>query len=299
MHGDMNAQSREKSLSTPLEGDRDRGSGWRRFYERITSIDYASVERRISGYLREYLEEAGAGCYVLGLSGGIDSSVVTTLAARAVGPERVVALIMPDSTSTPGEDLEDARWLVRHLNIRFHEAPIDTLVAAASTSVPLFDQTDLKALGNLKARIRMLMLYYVANRLGGIVLGSGDRSELLLGYFTKYGDGAADLLPIGDLYKSQVRGLAKHLGLPDRIALKPSSPRLWPGQMAESELGFTYDVADVVLYAVFDLGYAPERVVEETGIPYEKVRSILSRVESSAHKRRLPPVVELKGVAHP
>ncbi|MEM5825145.1 MAG: NAD(+) synthase, partial [Thermofilaceae archaeon] len=191
----MNAQSREKSLSTPLEGDRDRGSGWRRFYERITSIDYASVERRISGYLREYLEEAGAGCYVLGLSGGIDSSVVTTLAARAVGPERVVALIMPDSTSTPGEDLEDARWLVRHLNIRFHEAPIDTLVAAASTSVPLFDQTDLKALGNLKARIRMLMLYYVANRLGGIVLGSGDRSELLLGYFTKYGDGAADLLP--------------------------------------------------------------------------------------------------------
>lgn len=290
---------RSGSREVPIEGEGACSRGWPTFHKKLISIDYASIEKKITSYLREHLRTVKANCYVLGLSGGVDSSVVAALAARAADPNEVVALIMPDSTSTPSDDLEDARWLARHLRIRVLEAPIDTLLSAASTSVPFFDETDKKALGNLKARIRMLMLYYVANRLGGLVLGSSDRSELLLGYFTKYGDGAADLLPIGDLYKSQVRALAKHLGLPDRIAFKPSSPRLWPGQMAESELGFTYEVADVVLHLVLDLGYTPERVEEEAEIPYGTVKSVLFRVESSAHKRRLPPVVELKGLTHP
>lgn len=267
--------------------------------KRLLSIDYASIADRITEYLRDYLSESGSRCYIIGLSGGVDSSLALTLAVRAVGSERVVALIMPDSTSTPREDLEDARWLVRHTGVRSFEAPIDAIVAAASTSIPLFNASDKASLGNLKARVRMVMLYYVANRLSGLVLGPSDRSELLLGYFTKYGDGAADLLPIGDLYKSQVRMLAMHLGLPDRISLKPSSPRLWPGQMAEDELGFTYEEADLVLFSVLDLGLSPERAAEETGIPRSVVENILSRVKNSAHKRRMPPFVELRGLAHP
>ncbi len=267
--------------------------------EKLTRVDYAAIERAIVEYLKGYLENAGASCYVLGLSGGVDSSTVAALAARAVGPERVVALVMPDSTSTPREDLEDAEMLARALGVRFSISPIDDLLSAATRSLPFFDPGDRAALGNVKARVRMVMLYYAANRLGGLVLGTGDRSEILLGYFTKYGDGAADLLPIGDLYKTQVRHLARHLGIPESIAFKSSSPRLWPGQMAEAELGFTYEVADQVLYAVFDLGYSEEEAAEVVGAPLPLVRKIINRVRSTEHKRRPPPVVSLRSLAHP
>jgi len=266
---------------------------------KLLSIDYAAVEERVERGLAEYLEASGARCYVLGLSGGLDSSVVAALCARAVGPERTVVLIMPDSTSTPKEDLDDALSLAEELGVKRFVAPIDPLLAAAPPALPLFDPGDRVSLGNLKARLRMVMLYYAANRLGGLVAGTSDRSELMLGYFTKYGDGAADILPIADLYKSQVRALAKHLGLPDRIAYKPSSPRLWPGQMAESELGFTYDVADLVLFAMVDLGLRPDEVASALSVPRDVVQRIARRVEATAHKRRPPHIVDLKGVAHP
>jgi NAD+ synthase len=267
--------------------------------ERLVQVDYAAIERVIADRLKKFLETAGANCYVLGLSGGVDSSTVAALAARAVGPERVVALIMPDSTSTPKEDLEDAEKLAKALGVKSAISPIDDLLSAAARSLPFFDPNDRAALGNVKARLRMVMLYYAANRLGGLVLGSGDRSEILLGYFTKYGDGAADLLPIGDLYKTQVRRLARHLGLPESIAFKPSSPRLWPGQMAESELGFTYEVADQVLYAVFDLGYSVEEAARAANVPLPLARRIVERAKLTEHKRRPPPVIELRGLAHP
>jgi len=267
--------------------------------EKLVSVDYSAIERAIAEYMRSYLQKTRAGCYVLGLSGGVDSSTVAALAAKAVGSERVVALIMPDSTSTPKEDVEDAEALAIHLGIRFVVSPIDSLLSAASSSLPFFDPNDRVALGNVKARLRMVMLYYAANRLGGLVLGSGDRSEMLLGYFTKYGDGAADLFPIGDLYKTQVRYLARHLGVPDAIAFKPSSPRLWPGQTAEGELGFSYEVADQVLYAVFDLGYSAEEAAKAVGAPLPLVENLLRRVRDTEHKRRLPPIISLQGLAHP
>lgn len=267
--------------------------------EKLVRVDYAAIERAIVDHLRRYLEAAGASCYVLGLSGGVDSSTVTALAARAVGPERVIALVMPDSTSTPRGDLEDAERIAKALGVKFAVSPIDDLLSAAARSLPFFDPHDRAALGNVKARLRMVMLYYAANRLGGLVLGSSDRSEILLGYFTKYGDGAADLLPIGDLYKTQVRRLARHLGIPESVAFKPSSPRLWPGQMAEAELGFTYEVADQVLYAVFDLGYSVEEAAKAVDAPLPLVKRIVERVKSTEHKRRPPPVVDLHGLARP
>lgn len=267
--------------------------------EKLLSVDYGAVERTVARRLAEYLESSNASCYVMGLSGGVDSSVVAVLAAKAVGPNRTLALIMPDSSSTPKEDVEDAVRLAQQLGIKYFMAPIDAMLTVASNSIPLFDARDLPSLGNLKARLRMVMLYYVANRLGGLVLGTSDRSELLLGYFTKFGDGAADLLPIGDLYKSQVRRLAKHLGLPERIAYKPSSPRLWPGQMAESELGFSYEIADLVLFAAIDLGLKPEEISGKLSISSSTVQRVIQRVKTTSHKRQPPPVVDLKGIAHP
>lgn len=267
--------------------------------EKLISVDYSAIERVLTERMRDYLETARASCYVLGLSGGVDSSTVAALAAKAVGSKRVIALIMPDATSTPKEDVEDAEALARRLGIEFVVSPIDGLVSAATNSLPFFDPKDLVALGNVKARLRMLTLYYAANRLNGLVLGASDRSEILLGYFTKHGDGAADLFPIGDLYKTQVRYLARHLGVPDSIAFKPSSPRLWPGQTAEGELGFSYEVADQVLYAVFDLGYSAEEAAKAADVPLPLVENLLRRVRVTDHKRKPPPIIGLRGLAHP
>ncbi|RLF00009.1 MAG: NAD(+) synthetase [Thermoprotei archaeon] len=267
--------------------------------DKILNIDYSSVEKRITEFLSEYLETSGARGYVVGLSGGVDSSTAATLAVKAVGSERVIALLMPDPSSTPKEDVEDAKALAESLGVDYYVMPIDRAVSALAASIPIFDPSDRVALGNLKARVRMIMLYYVANRRNLLVLGSGDRSEILLGYFTKYGDGGVDLLPIGDLYKTQVRRLARHLGVPERIAFKPSSPRLWPGQTAEGELGLSYEEADQILYAIYDLGLSIEEAVKATRLPRELVERVVKRVEKTAHKRSMPPTVSLKGLAHP
>ena len=256
------------------------------------SVDYGEAERAICEFLKRYMEEAEAGGYVVGLSGGVDSSTSATLAVRAVGSGRVFALIMPDLTSTPKEDVEDAKALAEMLGIRFYEVPINPILDRYR-ELPYYDPKDVVAFGNIKARIRMTLLYYYANLHNCLVLGTGDRSEILLGYFTKYGDGGVDLLPIGDLYKTQVRVLAERIGVPKRIAYKPSSPRLWPGQMAEGELGVSYEVIDVVFYAHYDLGLKPSEIPEATGVSAEVVKAILDRVKSTEHKRRMPPIAKV------
>ncbi len=256
------------------------------------SIDYKEASRVIEAFLKEYMEAAGAEGYVVGLSGGVDSSTSATLAVRAVGSTRVVGLIMPDITSTPPEDVEDAKYLAKMLGIKHYEVPINSILERY-TSLPFYDPSNKVALGNVKARIRMTLLYYYANANNYLVLGTGDKSELLLGYYTKYGDGGVDVLPIGDLYKTQVRILAERLGVPRRIAYKPSSPRLWPGQMAEEELGLSYEVVDVVLYAYFDLRMKPYEIPKATGIARELVKTILDKVRVSEHKRRAPPIARI------
>jgi len=265
---------------------------------RLTGIDYGIVTQIIGGFLRSKLEEAGAAGYVLGLSGGVDSSTAAALTAKTVGAEKVFGLILPDSTSTPAEDVRDARWLAETLGIRHHILPIDEIVRAFTSSVPFYDPLNRVAMGNLKARIRMMILYYYANLNGLLVLGSSDKSELLLGYFTKYGDGGADVLPLADLYKTQVRMLARHLGLPDSIAFKPSSPRLWPGQTAEGELGFSYETADQILYALVDLGLGESEIAAALNVPSSVVQEIKRRVSATRHKREMPPKPTLRGIVY-
>lgn len=266
--------------------------------DRVVSLDYDAVARLIEGFIKGLVDSAGARGVVVGVSGGVDSATTLALSVRALGRERVHALIMPDSTVTPQGDVEDARSLVTSLGVSWSQIDIAPIVDVYKSAVPVYggEEEDRIPLGNLRARIRMSILYYYANKLGYLVMGTGDRSEILIGYYTKYGDGAADAFPIGVLYKSQVRRLAAWLGVPERIAFKPSSPRLWPGHEAEKELGMSYNEIDVVLHAVFDLGVPWERASEATGVDREKVEAVRRRYEETRHKREPPPTPSIEEV---
>jgi NAD+ synthase len=249
---------------------------------------------RVTEFLRSYVRASGMGGVVIGLSGGLDSSVACALAVRALGPSRVHGLIMPDSRVTPIGDVEDAKMLAEMLGIEYHITPIDEIYDCFSRVMSFYSEGADIANANLRARIRMVTLYYYANLKRLLVCGSGDKSEIMLGYFTKYGDGAADILPLGDIYKTQVRRLAKVLGLPSRIAEKPSSPRLLPGQLAEEELGAKYDEIDQVLYLHFERGMPLGEVARATGISRDKIRMIVDRVRANEHKRGLPPIPKIR-----
>ncbi|MEM0321013.1 MAG: NAD+ synthase [Thermoprotei archaeon] len=243
-----------------------------------------SVADRLSVRLREY---AAGKKLILGVSGGVDSATTLALCVKSVGPENVLGLIMPDTRTTPRADIEDAEELLTLLRVNHVRHNIDTVV---DTFRDELDAVDAKLLGNIKARIRMTILYYYANKLDGLVVGTGDRSELLLGYFTKYGDGGVDVLPLGSLYKTQVRRLGDLLGVPPKIVNKPSSPALWVGQTAEGELGVKYEVADLILYAHTELGYQ-ERDLIRLGFDSGVVSRVIGLVTKSAHKRLLPPIL--------
>ena len=260
--------------------------------KKLLNIPYEKIAEEIASFIKGFIIGANVKGAVLGVSGGVDSATTLAITVKAIGSEKVTALIMPDRTSTPKADVEDALYLVKTFKVkRYYLMEINDVVnSLTKTMKGLYDPDDLIALGNIKARVRMIMLYYVANRFNLAVIGSGDRSEIMIGYFTKYGDGAVDVLPLGGLYKSQVRELAKHLGIPHRIAYKPSSPRLWPGQTAEDELKVDYTVIDQVLYGVFDLHMKPEEVAKEVNVPLDVVEDILLRVKRTEHKRRMPPI---------
>ena len=253
----------------------------------IIELDYEGVAASLVEFTRSILDRANADGVVVGVSGGVDSATVLALMVKSIGRDRVLALLMPDSAVTPPEDIKDALELVERFDVSYKTIDIrpivDSYLAAAG------ETPDRKSLGNLRARIRMSLLYLYANMENRLVAGTGDRSEILIGYFTKYGDGAVDFLPIGCLYKSQVRMLARHLGVPERIAKKPSSPRLWPGQLAETEIGIPYEEVDLILYGLFDLGLSPDEVVDAAGVEPWKVERVLELHRASEHKRQPPP----------
>jgi NAD+ synthase len=256
----------------------------------INSINYESAVEEIKDFILAYIDKAKARGVVVGLSGGVDSSLTARLAVEALGRGKVTAFILP-TKATPREDVEDAVALARLLGITYYMVEVDPILKAFE-NIPEYDVNDRVARGNLTARVRMSILYYYANRHNLLVMGTGDKSELMLGYITKYGDGGVDLLPIGDLYKTQVREMARRLNLPTRVVTKPSSPRLWVGQTAEGELGVSYTEADVVLYAL-EIGTPQRRIAEVTGVEPQKIRAILRRVKENAHKRQPPPTAQL------
>ncbi|BAA80968.2 NH(3)-dependent NAD(+) synthetase [Aeropyrum pernix K1] len=261
----------------------------------VVDIDYNGVRQAITQFLRKYLEASGASGYVLGVSGGVDSSLALALAVDAVGSGRVTALIMPDREVTPERDVEDALRLVRSFGVEHAVIDISPIVMVYISALPIFEdeEKDRVPVGNLRARIRANILYYYANKLGKLVLGTGDRSEYLIGYFTKYGDAACDVAPLTVLYKSQVRRLAELIGVPRDIAYKPSSPRLWKGHEAEAELGLSYNEIDVILYSRFDLKIPWEEIPRATGLERAKVERVRLLHEASSHKRSPPASPDL------
>jgi NAD+ synthase len=261
----------------------------------LLELNWSEVTAYITRELRKYVvEEAGKSGGVIGVSGGVDSSVTLLLASRSLGPGNIHALIMPSSV-TPKEDVEDAFRVLEIAGVpgtNVEVINIEPLLECFESTLGGLTNTER---GNLAARIRMCILHQRAYRKNMLVIGTGDKSELLLGYFTKYGDGGVDVLPIGDLYKTQVRRLGVFLGLPEQIAYKPSSPRLWPGQTAESELGLSYEVADLILYYMFDRGVAPEKIPGLLNIDEKYVERVVALYRRSEHKREPPKVIRLKG----
>lgn len=260
----------------------------------VPSLDYEKVVQVISGFLKRYVEGADREGVVLGLSGGLDSSVACVLAVKALGPGKVHGLILPDTRVTPIEDVRDAAMLAGALGIRYQVIEIDRVYNSFSEAMPFYRGDADIPNANLRARIRMIILYYYANLNELLVCGTSDKSEIMLGYFTKYGDGGADILPIGDLYKTQVKELAKRLNLPERIVMKPSSPRLLPGQTAETELGATYEEIDQILYLHLECGFSLSEVEEKTKIDRRKIEAVIARVQAGQHKRQLPPIARIR-----
>lgn len=229
----------------------------------------------MTSWIREQVKAADGKGLVVGMSGGLDSSVVAVLCKRAL-PQNTLGVLMPCYSSEI--DLSHAHLVAQKFDIATTTVTLDPIFDAVKKALPSegFDaKTEKPAEANLKPRLRMLTLYYLANRLGYLVVGSGNRSELEVGYFTKYGDGGVDILPLGNLVKSQVRELAGYLGIPEEIINKPPSAGLWPGQTDEGELGMTYEELDRYLMS----GKASEEVK----------RRIEALSRCSAHKRRLPP----------
>jgi NAD+ synthase len=243
----------------------------------------------ITRFLQEELQKTGFGRFVVGLSGGVDSALSCALAVRAVGPERVLAVKMPYRLSDPRSE-RDAGTVAALLGVAADRVDISPMVdayfAEEAEAPPL-------RRGNFMARVRMAVLFDRSAREKALVLGTSNKTELLLGYGTWYGDMASSLNPIGDLYKSHVWQLGAHLGLPREILEKPPSADLWQGQTDEGELGLTYAEADAVLYLLVDERHTVEEAAEATGFPLSRVQSILARVEASQFKRRLPVIPKL------
>jgi NAD+ synthase len=219
---------------------------------------------------------------VIGLSGGLDSCVVTKLCVEALGRDKVLALIMPDK----GEDMTDAISFAKSLGIEYRVIDISGILRDLEEEL---DKTnDRVVLGNLKPRVRMVILYYYANLLGRIVVGTSNKSEILTGYSTKYGDCAVDIEPIGGLYKTEVKKLARELGIRGKIIEKRPSAGLWKGQTDEGELGIKYEALDSVLRCIYDEKTSAEEASGKTGVDLEKVKEIQERIKRTEHKRKMP-----------
>jgi len=249
----------------------------------IKNLNYAELSKSIQIGIIQKCNNYNKNGVIFGLSGGIDSGVIAYLCAKSM-KEKTLALIMPDSKISPKEETEDAIKIVDTLGINYKLIDINSI---HKEYYNVLEPNDL-ALGNLRARIRKNLLYYYANSKNLLVLGSSDKSEFNIGYFTKFGDGAADLLPIVSLYKTQIRQIAKELGLPNNIITKKSSPNLWPNHVAESEIGATYDEIDCILYCIIDKKLSVDETVSQTKIESETVEKIYQLYKKSEHKRITP-----------
>ena len=263
----------------------------------VLELDLGEVERRITRFIEDYVENSGATGIVIGLSGGVDSNTIAALSSLSIGGDRVLGLMLPEQETYNQKDIRDATIVSEKFGLKTQVCDITAVLESFYKSIPIFDHADKLCKGNIKARTRMIYLYYYANKLNRIVCGSSDKSETMMGYFTKWGDVAADISPIMDLYKTQVRKLAEHLGIPKRLAAKPATPALWPDQLAETELGIQYETLDLILYGL-ERFMEVEEVAEQLSVEIALVKRVKNRWLSAEHKRRmlLAPKLEYRTV---
>lgn len=259
----------------------------------VLDLDLLDVENRIKRFIKDYVENAGASGIVLGMSGGIDSNTIAALSARAIGGERVLGLMLPEKETYNSKDIEDAKAVAEKFGVKTHICDITPALEGFYKTLLIFDSADRLCKGNIKARARMIYIYYYANKLNRIVCGSSDKSETMMGYFTKWGDVAADISPIMDLYKTQVRKLAEHIGIPAELAAKPSTPALWPNQSAEGELGIKYETLDLILFGL-ERFMATREIADQLGIEEAQAEKVKRRWLAVEHKRRMPLTAKLE-----
>ncbi len=244
-------------------------------------MESGAAAKKITAFIRSYFKSAGKKTAVVGLSGGIDSAAALALCCRALGKKGTLAVLLP-SGSTPKADFNDAKRLAKKLGVRM----ISSNIEPALYSFGWLSESRMGR-ANLASRIRMAVLYALAHKYNGLAVGTGDKSEFLLGYFTKHGDGGADIFPLAGLYKSDVRKLALRLGIPERIARKPPSPALWKGQTAERELGFSYEKADGILKGLEKKMPVP---VLRRKFGKKTVDAVLLRMKQNRHKLLPAPI---------
>jgi len=265
---------------------------------RLSEDELASTREHITAFIEDVVARAGAEGAVLGLSGGIDSTLTAHLAVEALGASHVHGLVMPSDVNA-ADNMSDAERVARDLGIEYDVIDIGPIFDAFVDAFP-GEATDERietdplrtAAGNVRVRIRAVLDYFVANAENRIVLGTGNRSEALTGYFTKYGDGAVDCHPIGNLYKQQVRQLAAYVGVDDDLVHKTPSAEMWLGQTDEDEMGVGYDTLDAILALHVDGPLSRSATVRHLDVTAEQVERVVDLYELSAHKREMPPAPE-------
>ena len=253
------------------------------------SVDHKLVTEKIVNFMKKEINDSGFNKIVLGLSGGIDSSLVAFLAVKAFGNENVHGVIMPYKTSNPQSEA-DALKVVEALKISYEKIEITDMVEPYFNKFP--DITPLRK-GNRMARERMCILYDISARDRSLVLGTGNKTEMYLGYSTQYGDSACALLPIADLYKTQIWSLSEYLNVPQEIISKKPSADLWIGQTDEEELGFSYKDADNILFEIIDNKKSLEDLIQ-MGFDTNITGSIFQKIKNSEFKRRMPKIAYIK-----
>lgn len=247
----------------------------------MRKLDYKQIIYEIQNWIKEYVDTAKVKGVVVGMSGGIDSAVTTSLCVSALGKENMIGLGLPCS-SIP-QDLKDAEELAKLLGIKFIKIELTSIYDEfIKVTEPLFESNNM-AVANLKPRLRMMAIYFVGQSFGKfLVAGTSNRTELAIGYFTKYGDGGVDFEPIGGLYKCEVREVARLLNVPEEIVEKPPSAGLWEGQTDEGEIGITYDVLDEIIFRI-------DNKLDLNDLNKDNVKSVKGMMKSAQHKKEMPP----------
>ena len=256
------------------------------------SVNCAELEPKIIEFIQSNVKKTNLKGAIVAASGGIDSAVTLHLTTKALGPKNVTVINMPERDITPERDIMDVMLHCKMLNLTCNTVDITQILHVMQQNLTNYDPTDRISSGNIRARIRMMVAYHYANMEHKMVMGTSNKTELLTGFYTKYGDGGVDLMPLADLYKYNIKQFAKYLQVPQNIIDKPPSPGFYKGHTDEGELGCTYDNIDLILY-LWEKGYTNPEITKELDLPRPTVESIIRRVRANEHKRRLPLILRL------